>query len=331
MPDRMLATELQQIGIETAPGVPAVPTLRFQGLSVDIDTAIEFDEFAPMGQLPMAIVAPRQEWASGSLSGFPTYTELPYALSNALGAATITTPTGATLAKRWTWEPSESTPWAPKTWTLRRGVTAGTAEEASYLLLSGLNVHFSRTVAPEIGGDLFAQRLNYAATLATTGITTRTLVPILASQGDVFLDRTPTFGSTQMLRDFDYTWGISGLFDMIWPINSQLPSYAAHSVLVPTIESTLQLGNDTEGRALVTDMRAGTTVYVRFRAQGPTDSIESGQRYGLTIDTALKVVAAPTRADVNGLSVLTWSFRNVFDATWGKYLSIAMTTNSAAL
>ena len=138
MPDRMLVTERQQVGIELTPGTAAVPTINLQALSIDIDTNLEFDEFGPMGQLPQSIVAPRQEWSAGSLSGYPTYTELPYALSNALGAAVITTPSGATLARQWLWEPSASTPWVPKTWTLRRGVPGDTAEEANYLLMGGI-------------------------------------------------------------------------------------------------------------------------------------------------------------------------------------------------
>jgi len=331
MPDRMLVTERQQVGIELTPGTAAVPTINLQALSIDIDTNLEFDEFGPMGQLPQSIVAPRQEWSAGSLSGYPTYTELPYALSNALGAAVITTPSGATLARQWLWEPSASTPWVPKTWTLRRGVPGDTAEEANYLLMSGLNLHFSRTAAAEVGGDLFAQRLNYAATLAATGVTSRANVPILPTQIDVFLDQTNVYGTTQLLRDFDYTWSVSGLFDMIWPLNSALPSFAAHSVLKPTIECTLQTGNDAEGRALVQNMRAGSTVYARLRARGAADSIESGQRYSLQIDTPLKVVGAPTRADLNGLSTLQWTFRNVYDATLAKWLSIAMTVDFAAL
>jgi hypothetical protein len=89
MPDRFVVSEVQQIGVESTPGSAAVPTILFQGLNVDIDTNLQVDEFKPSGQLPQSIVAPRQEWSSGALSGFPTYTEIAYALSNLLGAAVI--------------------------------------------------------------------------------------------------------------------------------------------------------------------------------------------------------------------------------------------------
>lgn len=307
-----------------------MPTVQFNGLSVEIDTALEVDEFKPSGQLPQSIVAPRQEWAAGSLTGFPTYTELAYVFANVLGAAAVSTPSGATDARRWLWEPSAATPWTPKTWTLRRGVSGDTAEEANYLLLSGLGLTFSRTAAPEISGDLFAQRLNYGASLAATGVDLHTNEPILATQGDVFLDSASgSLGSTKLLRDFEYQWSIADLFDMIWPINSALPSFAAHSVQVPTIEAMLRLGNDAAGRALVTNMRAGSTVFVRYRATGP--EIESGQSFRLTIDTALKVADAPSRADENGLSTLEWTLRNVYDADWGKWVSVELITDFGTL
>src|SRR5678816_261508 len=109
MADRQIVSEQVQIGVESTAGSAVAPTVLFQGLDVTLDTAIEYDEFSPMGQLPGALVAPRQESSTGSISGFPTYTEVVYPLSNVLGAATITTPSGATLERQWYWAPG-STP-----------------------------------------------------------------------------------------------------------------------------------------------------------------------------------------------------------------------------
>jgi hypothetical protein len=331
MADRYLVSEVQQVGIESVLGTPVVPTIQFQGLSVDLDTELEVDEFGPSGQIVNSIVASRQEWSSGSLSGFPTYTELPYVFANLFGAATVTTPSGATDARLWRWQPDKSATWTPKTWTLRRGVPGGTAEEASYLLLSGLGLVLSRTDAPEVSGDLFAQRLNYAASPATTGVTSRANQPILPGEVDIYLDPDgASLGSTKLLRDFRYEIAFSDFFSNIWPLNSALPSFAAHSVQKPSLETTLQLGNDAAGRALVASMRAGSTVFVRMLAQAPADSIEAGFRFSLQIDSALKVVDAPSRGDVEGLSTLEWTLRNVYDATWTHWIDIQVMTNFAS-
>lgn len=332
MADRFVVSEVQQIGVESTAGTAVTPTIQFAGVNIELDTAIEFDEFKPMGQLVQSIVAPRREWATGALSGYPSYNELPYVLANLFGAATITTPSGATLARQWVWSPSHNTPWTPKTWTIRRGDST-TAEQADYGLLSGLTLGFSRTAAPTLGGDLFARRLDYTAALvAASGVTTPSVQPILPDQIDLFLDSTGAgLGGTQLTRDFNYEINISGLFGNIWPLNSSLTSFAAHSVLAPEVSLTLQMGNDTAGRAQVTNMRAGSSVFVRLRARGLADSIESGQRYSLTIDTALKVVDAPTRADVDGLATLEWTFRGVYDATWAKWLQATLVTTVTGL
>lgn len=330
MADRFLVSETQQIGIESAPGSAAVPTVLFQGLSVEIDTERETSEFAPSGQIVNSIVAPKREWASGALSGFPTYTELAYVFSNLFGSAVITTTTGANPVSTWVWTPDKSTPWTPKTWTLRRGVSGDTAEEANYLLLSGLGLVFSRVDDPEVSGNLFAQRLNYAATLATTGLTSRANVPILPSEVDVWLDSSgATLGTTKLLRDFRYELAFSDFFGNIWPLNSALASFAAHSVMKPTLETTLQLGNDTAGRALVTNMRAGSSVFVRTKAT--SGALIGATPYSLTIDSALKVADAPARSDQDGLSTLDWTLRNVYDATWAKWLQITLVTDFATL
>lgn len=332
MPDRYPVSEVVQIGVESTAGTGVTPTKQFAGLSVELDTELEVDEFGPMGQLTNTIVAPRQEWAAGSLSGFPTYTEIVYPLSNIFGAATITTPTGATLRRLWSWNPSASTPWTPKTWTIRRGVPADTAEEANYGLLSGLNLSFSRTAAPEIGGDLFARRLDYAASLASTGITVPTNVPLLATECDVWLDSTGAgLGTTKLLRDFLFEFSISDLFGPIWPMNTALNSFAAHGVQKPTIEAKLTVGNDTAGRALVTNMRAGTAVFIRLKATSG-QMIEASDPYKFTIDIAAMVVSAPARGDQDGLlSTLEWTFRVVSDATWGSWLKLAVETNLTGL
>lgn len=332
MPDRYPVSEVVQVGIESVIGTAVAPTKQFAGLNIELDTALEYDEFGPMGQLTNTIVAPRQEWSTGALSGFPTYTEIVYPLSNVFGAAVITTPTGATLRRLWSWNPSASTPWVPKTWTIRRGVPGDTAEEASYGLLSGLNMAFSRTAPPTIGGDLFARRLDYAAVLATTGVTVPTNVPMLPAEGNVYLDATGAgLGGTQLLRDFALEFSIADLFGPIWPINSSFTSFAAHGVQKPTIEAKLTLGNDTAGRALVTNMRAGTPVFVRYQATSG-QMVEASAPFKFTVDMALMCVAAPARGDQDGLlSTLDWTFRVVSDATWGSWIKIAVETNQATL
>jgi hypothetical protein len=334
MPDRFLVTEVVELGVETTPGVAVPSTVRLGGLVVEIDTALELDRIAPSGNLFDTIAAPRQEWATGSLSGYPTYTELPYVFSNVFGAATITTPSGAVNARRWHWAPSSATPWTPKTWTIRRGMVGNTAEMASYGLMTGVGMSFSRTAQPEISGDLFAQALDYAASVVGSGLLQLDLVPILPGEVCVYVD--PTFaaiGTTRLTRDFLASFEIGGLFGPFWPLDCTLDSFGGHAPLKPdSTMATLQLGNDTQGRELVGPMRTGDTRYLRIEATGP--QIDAGPpiyNHRLRIDAALKVVEAPTRADADGLSTLEWGFGLFDDPDFGGALAITLDTTTATL
>src|SRR5262245_44981626 len=261
MPDRPLVQEIVELGVEVTPGTAVPSSVKLQALQVELGSAITVDRIAPSGNLFDTIAAPRQEYATGSLSGYPTYNELPYVFSNVFGAAVITTPTGATLTRRWYWQPSSSVPWTPKTWTIRRGMAGNTAEQAAYGLLTGVGMSFSATAQPEISGDLFARALDYTASVGATGLTAQTLVPILPKQICVYLDPTAaTIGTTLLTRDFAAGFEIGGLNGPFWPLDCTLTSFGGHVPLKPdTATATLQLGNDVQGREPVPAMRAGDT------------------------------------------------------------------------
>jgi hypothetical protein len=333
MPDRYLVTEICEIGVESVPGTAVPSTVKLGGLVIELDTALELDRIAPSGNLWDTIAAPRQEHATGSLSGYPTYTELPYVFSNVFGAAVVTTPSGAVNARRWSWAPSSSTPWTPLTWTIRRGMVGNTAELAAYGLLSGVSLSFTRTAQPEIGGDLFARALDYAASVGATGLTALDLVPVLPTQVCVYLDDTfAELGTTKLTRDFLASIEISDLFGPFWPLDCENLSFGGHAPLKPEAMAMLQLGNDTQGREPVSPMRTGDTRYLRIEATGPQiDAGPPAHTHRLRIDAALKVVQAPTRGDSDGLSTLEWGFGIFDDPAFGGALRVELTTNIAAL
>jgi hypothetical protein len=331
--DRSVVQEIVEVGVETAPGTAVPSTVKLNGLMIDLDTAIEIDRFGPAGNLWDSIAAPRQEWGTGSLSGYPTYTELPYVFSNIFGAATITTPSGAVTARRWHWKPSSSTPWTPLTWTIRRGVVNNSAESAAYGLLAGLGMSFTRTAQPTISGDLFARALDYTASVGASGIVAAPLIPILPPQVCVYLDPTyAAIGTTRLTRDFLASFDIGALFGPFWTLDCTLNSFGGHTPLKPTTTATLQLGNDTQGREPVTPMRAGDTRFMRLEATGV--QIDAGPPiipYRLRMDFALKVVVAPKRGDSDGLSTLEWGFGIIDDPNFGGALEITLDTTLAAL
>jgi hypothetical protein len=329
MPDRPLVQEIVELGVEVTPGTAVASSVKLQALQIELDSSIEVDRIAPAGSLFDTIAAPRQEYATGSLSGYPTYTELPYVLSNIFGAASVTTPTGAVNARRWFWQPSSSVPWTPKTWTVRRGMVGNTAESATYAMLTGLGLSFSATAQPEISGDLFARALDYTATVGATGLAALALVPILPQQVCVYLDPTAgALGTTRLTRDFSAAFEIGGLFGPFWPLDCTLTSFGGHTPLKPdTTTATLQLGNDTQGRGPVTMMRTGSTQYMRIEATGPQIDVgPPAYSHRLRIDAALKVVDPPSRGDADGLATLEWGFGLFDDPSFGAALKVTLDT-----
>jgi hypothetical protein len=60
VPDRYIATEVVELGMESTPGTAVPTTVRLQGVSVELDTSLEVDQFGPAGLLWNSIAAPRQ-------------------------------------------------------------------------------------------------------------------------------------------------------------------------------------------------------------------------------------------------------------------------------
>jgi hypothetical protein len=308
-------------------------TVKLTGLQIALDSTITVDRIAPMGNLFDTIAAPREEYATGSLAGSPTYPELAYVFSNVFGAATVTTPSGATLARKYAWAPSSSVPWTPRTWTIRRGMVGNTAEQAAYALLAGVSMTFSAGAAPSIAGDLFAQALDYAASVGASGVSALDNVPVLLPDVCVYLDEEAAdIGETKLTRDFLAEWSLGGLFGVFWPIDCELDSFGGHVPLKPTADARLQLGNDGQGREPVEAMRTGDSRYLRIEATGPViDEGPPAFHHMLRVDAALKVVSAPARGDSAGLSTLEWGFGLFDDADFGGALRIELTTNVATL
>lgn len=328
MPDRPVVIERTQLGVETTSGTAVAANKRLHSFGLKLDDAADFDRFGPMGQLLDTIAVVRREWSTFAVEGYPDYQNVVYPLSGVIGAATITTPGGGTNSRLWTFTLSSDGTNTPKTFTVQNG-DGTTAEQAAYGLFNSFGLSLARSSEQKISGDGFAQRLDYAATL-TASPTEIPAIPILATHLDVFADDTSGgIGTTKLTRDFAADFSIGDRYNPLWTINSAVTSFASHIIQKPAIALKLTLGNDAAARALVTTMRAGATKFIRLQALG--DIIEGSIPYRLRVDTACKVVAAPSRGDVEGAATLEWEFAVIHDATWGKGLEITVQNSLTAL
>lgn len=176
MADRYTAQEVVQIGPETTLGTKVAATRLLSSLNLELASAAEFDTIASMGQEFDAGVAMRQEWATGAISGKPTYTELLYVLQNKFGAPVTANLGGSPVAYSHTWTRTGLVWPTPKGWTVERGVVNGgdPVDIFTYALINNLTLGFTRTAEQTIGGSMIARAID-ADTYYLSGNATYTL------------------------------------------------------------------------------------------------------------------------------------------------------------
>lgn len=182
-------------------------------------------------------------------------------------------------------------------------------------------------------GSLTGTTPGVTVTVTTQGAPTDIpLIPILAGEVDVFLDNTwAGLGVTKLLSDFSAEWSIGGMYNPEWVLNSALSGYKEAIPQRPDTSLSLELGNDSVSRALVTDMRAGITKFCRIRAMKSANSIETGQAYELRIDSAMAINSAPAAGDVDGASTLPFQGRIIYDGTGSAWTRVFLRNTIASL
>jgi len=318
-----------QIGVETTSGTVVSASKVLNYLSFAPNVSLEFNRFRPMGQRVASAVTPGKDYTTWDLTGSGSYSELIYPFSSLFGK--VTASTVETSGKRWSWNPaarSEIT--APATYTVETG-SATRAQRAAYIFSRGIEVTFNRNDGVAISGDAVGQALTDGVTL-TGSPTALEDVPILPTHLSVYVDTTSSsFGSTQLLRDFNAVFRHNDSRDPVWPINASLASFGSDVEIEPTVEIELTVAADSVGMGYLTDARAGSTRYIRLAAVSTVNAGQGVAKYDLLIDMAGKISDINAFDDSDGIKVLTYTFSAVYDTAWGSYLKIQNTNKTTAL
>jgi hypothetical protein len=282
--------------------------------------SVETREFAPRGAKYNTIVLNNKEWTVADISGEGCFTDIVYFLSGLFGDATITTPGGGTNSRQWAWTPKTFTTDGGRTFTVETGSSVR-AEQFVYGLVNALNLKLDRN-GVTLGGNFLGQRTTDGATL-TAAPTDLALMPMQADKINIYLDSTSgALGTAQLLRAIEASVGWGDKYAPIWAMNRSKTSFAGHIETKPTAEASLTLGADATGMGLLTDMRAGSTKYMRIDIIGPI--IEAAITYSLQIDLAVKLLNPAQKGDADGLVTQPWNFRIVHDSAWGSGQSAAI-------
>jgi len=334
MPESSVLTQRTQIAFETSPGTAVPANKRLLSVSIDpFAPATVHDAFRPNGYKVATLVSLVKEWSAASLSGRPDYGELGYLFAMILGTPTSAqeldgaTPSGA---YKHTFAPSSTVDDTIKTATIEQGNAAYT-QRVAYALLNALSISFGGDT-PEIGGDVLAARIEDAVTL-TAAPTELASSPILRTHLDLYNDPTAAaLGTTKEVRYLAGEWSMGDRFGTVWPLNTAVPSFAAHFEKEMSNDLKLTFVNNPASRAFIGTMRASGTRFFRLQATGPNIYTNAAyiRNHSLKIDLAAKISDAYSMGDEDGLATLEVPFTVVHDSVWGKYMAVELINKVAS-
>lgn len=317
-----------QLGLESTPGTGVAANRKLLGISINPKINAEINKFRPIGSKFPTVSALGKEWVTASIEGIGTYNDPTYLL-----ASLINNPTpvqqGATPAWLWTFNPDSDGPDDPATYTVEQGSSVR-AHEFSYGLVSALEFAFSRSEIA-ITGEMIGRALSDGITM-TGAPTSIALVPVLPTQVDIFLATSYAglAGASALERAISASWAMRNRYGMIFPLATAVgTSFDEHLEIEPELQCKLKMEANSEGMALLSDLRDGDTRFMRILAVGAV--ISGAYTYRLQIDTALKVMDVSEFSDEDGLVAVEWTLDGVHDATWGQATQVQLTNTLTAL
>lgn len=322
-----------QIGMEVTPGTLVAATKKLQ--MIDLQTAANptFQSYPGTARRFNVAHALNQQQSVLKLGGKFNYTEMVYVYSNMYGAATITTPVGATLARNWKWQIPLSGSITRKTWSIEEGDSIA-ARTMAYGLLSGWGFKADRESEIALSGDGVAYGQTGGATL-TGSLSAVPQIPLLGKHINIYADNTwAGIGGTQLSKPMQTELKWSKDNDVYWTMNRSNTSFAEHVDMPPAVDLSLMYPNDATAASLMTDALANTTKYVRFEAIGDKIEVGSGgpdQFYTTMIDIPCRITKVDSDADQKGVRVRTFHFTPIEDSTAGFGAVIQVVNTQTAL
>lgn len=325
MAERASIFSTAQIAVEATAGTnPAAGFKQLSALTIEPGVKVEVEGYRASGQKFPSIAALNKEWTESKLGGPITYSELQYLLA---GLVSYALPTGVTLAKTWVFEPGLTAASVVKTYTVEQG-DATRAHLFTYGQMQSLTLKFGRDGC-DLDGTMIGRALSDGIT-KTAGATV--IAPQVVMPTQVSFKLADTFaglsGASILTRVISAQWGLADRFGPVWALDNT--TYPAATVETePKLEVKLKLQADAAGMALLANMRAGSTKFMRIQATGAL--IETTVYHSLIIDSALKVMDVTPFADEDGVFAIEWTLNGFYDSTSTKTSEVTLINLLAGL
>jgi hypothetical protein len=315
MTERATTFQTVQIGLESVAGTAVAAGKLLQASEVTLGIKNSTTKFRPGGQKFITVVAPNMEWAEGSYKmAPPTFDEIVYWLS--ASHKKVSPSTDGTLPKLWTIAPAYNDADTIATYTVEIGSSVR-AHEAPYVIAPEFSMKWSRKNGIEVSGKLLANAITDGITMTSTPTAIAT-VPMVGNQVDVKLADTMAGldGASALDRPLSAEYSLADRFGPVWPLKSAAANWPAHVETPPNATMKLLLEADSAGMGLLTQMRAGSSKYIRVSVTGA--NIESGKPYLCELSACVKVVGDPDEfKDEDGLYAIGWNLECAYDSTAG--------------
>jgi hypothetical protein len=330
MAENLTIAQGVQIGKETTSGTGVAASKYLTSIDIQPSVKASAKGFRPIGRKFATLAAVSgKDWTQAKIvSEQLTFGELPYLLCSGIKTATPSADT--TLGKLWTFTSSLSAEDTPNTFTVEVG-SASRAGKFAYGLVTDLGFTFARDNV-KVDGSMLGQKWEDGITLTSTpAAADATPVPILGSQVSLYIGTSwaNLAAASALTRGFAFSWNMTEHWSPIWAANAANTSFAAHAERAPKIEVKLTLMADAVGMGPLTNLRAGSTTWLRANAVGA--EIESGKPYLFQLDGCYNVIGMGDFADEEGVRVVQWTLEPVYDTVATKTLEFQVRNKLAAL
>ena len=324
---RASVNRIVQCGVEVTKGTGVSANKVLPTMNLQLSRTIDVQQFRAQGfKLPTA--APIvHDFGGGTLDGPMNFTEIVYPLSTIVDPV-ITTPGGATLARKWLFTALATGANAFKTLTIQEGDSTA-ALQMVYCLLTEFGVNYSDSGAT-ISGTVLG-RTPTTASLSSTPATIAQL-PGTARGVDVYMDAIGgTIGTTKVASAKVATFNVSNLQAPNWVLNTTYQSFIDTVEVVPTIGGMFGMEFDAQARALYDAVIAASNPVklIRLLITGPL--IEGSTYYTLKVDFAAQVIGTVS-TDYDGVYGYEFTLLPQYNSTYGnKAFEIELITTLTAL
>jgi hypothetical protein len=318
-----------QVGAETTKGTAIAASKKLPSMDLRLSRTLDIAKFRGMGFKIPTVKQITKDFGGGTLNESPlNFTEIVYPLSTIV-TPVITTPGGATLARKWLFTSLASGEDAFTTLTIQEGdATAG--RQMVYSIFTDLSVTLANDGAT-VSGSLLGR--NPVAGSLTGSPTSITQLPGSPRGVDIFMDPIGgTIGTTKVSRASSANFAIANKQVAFWVLNTTFPSFAETVETPADLTASFITEDNSESRTLYDSISptSSPVKLMRFLITGPL--IESSTYYTLKVDFAASVEAMAQTDIDNAVWGYQYTMSPEYNSTFGnKAFEIELITTLTSL